>query len=135
FFQRPLSCFTPQARSLLNLPSLSAVTRQQLRPTIGNICELAFERLSDAGMERASRLTEQRAIGRILHQGMLEQISRMRWHALPGEQARFDETAERQFPLRLTRNCSQQGMGELPPNRRPDLCHFLAGAEPVEPGH
>ena len=26
-------------------------------------------------------------------------------------------------------------MGELPPDRRPDLRHFLGGAEPVEPRH
>ena len=71
--QRPLSRLAPQARGLLDQPSLSAVTRQQLRLVLGNLGELAFEGFGDAGMKRASRLAQQRAVGRVLHQGMLEQ--------------------------------------------------------------
>ena len=84
--QRPLSRFAPQARGLLDQPSLGAVTRQQLRLALGNLGELAFEGFGDAGVKRASRLAQQRAIGRVLHQGVLEQIGRMRRHALPEQQ-------------------------------------------------
>jgi hypothetical protein len=34
------------------------VTRQQLRPGFGNLGELAFEGLGDAGVKRASRLAQ-----------------------------------------------------------------------------
>ena len=40
-----------------------------------------------------------------------------------------------QFGLRLMRNRSQQGMGELSPNRRSDLRNLLSWAKPVEPRH
>ena len=63
-------------------------------------------------MKHASRLAQQRAIGRVLHQRMLEQITRMRWHALPKQQTGLDETVERQFQLRfrLAHRRRQQGM-------------------------
>jgi hypothetical protein len=62
-----LSRFAPQARSLLDQASLSAVTRHQLGLVFGNIRELAFQRLGNAGMKCASRLAQQRAISRVLY--------------------------------------------------------------------
>ena len=84
--QRPLSRFAPQVRGLLDQPGLGAVTRQQLRLVLGDLRELAFKGFGDTGVKRASRLAQQRAIGRVLHQRMLEQIGRMRRHALPEQQ-------------------------------------------------
>ena len=84
--QRPLSRLAPEARSLLDQPSLGAVTRQQFGLALGDLRELAFKSFGDAGVERASRLAQQRAIGRVLHQRMLEQIGRVRRHALPEQQ-------------------------------------------------
>ena len=84
--QRPLSRFAPQARGLLDQPSLGAVTRQQFGLVLGNLGELAFESFGDAGVKRASRLAQQRAIGRVLHKRVLEQISRVRRHTLPEQQ-------------------------------------------------
>ena len=49
--------------------------------------ELGLKGFSDAGVKRASRLAEQHAIDRVLHQGMLEQTGRMRRHALPEQQS------------------------------------------------
>ena len=85
--QRPLSRLAPQARSLLDQAGLGAVMRQELRLALGDLGELAFEGFGDTGVKRASRLAQQRAIGRVLHQRMLEQIARMRRHALPEQQA------------------------------------------------
>ena len=86
--QRPLSRLAPQARGLLDQPGLGAVTRQQFRLALGDLGELAFEGFGDAGVKRASRLAQQRAIGRVLHQRVLEQIGRMRRRALPEQQTR-----------------------------------------------
>ena len=63
---------------LFDQPSLGAVTRQEFRLVLGNVSELAFEGFGDAGVKRASRLAQQGAIGRVLHQCVLEQISRVR---------------------------------------------------------
>ena len=136
-FERPLPRFAPQTRSLLDLPGLGAVARQQLRLALGHLRELAFEGFSDTGVKRASRLAQQRAIGRVLHQRMLEQIARVRRHALPEQQTSRNETVERriEFRLRLVHHRSQQGMRKLTPDRRSDLRHLLGRAEPVEPRH
>src|SRR6516162_7637904 len=54
--QRPLARFAPKIGGLFDLTSLCGVTRQQLRPIFGNLGELTFEGLGDAGVKRASRL-------------------------------------------------------------------------------
>ena len=95
--QRPLSRLAPQARGLLDQAGLGAVTRQQFRLVLGNLSELAFKCFGDAGVQRASRLAQQRAVGRVLHQGVLEQVGRMRRHALPEQQTCRNETVERRF--------------------------------------
>ena len=125
--QRSLSRLAPQARGLLDQPGLGAVTRQQLGLALGNLGELAFKGFGDTGVKRASRLAQQRAVGRVLHQRMLEQVGRMRRHALPEQQTSCNETVERRFQLRLrlAHHRSQQGMRELAPDRRPDLRHLL----------
>ena len=135
--QRPLSRFAPQARGLFDQASLGAVTRQQLRLALGNLGELAFEGFGDTGVKCASRLAQQRAIGRVLHQGMLEQVGRMRRHTLPEQQTSRNETVQRRSEFRpgFAYHRSQEGMRELPPDRRADLRHLLGRAEPIEPRH
>ena len=61
-----------------------------------------------------------KAIRRVLHQGVLEQIGRMRRRALPEQQISRDETVERrsQFRVRLAPHRSQQGVRKLPGDRR-----------------
>ena len=111
--------------------------RQDLGPALGSLGEFCFKGFGDTGVERASRLAQQRAIGRVLHQGMLEQVARLRREALPEQQACLQETVERRSQLRRGLACyrSQQGMRELPPDRRPDLRYLPGRAEPVEPRH
>ena len=67
------------------------MTRQQFRLVLGYLGELAFESFGDASVKRASRLAQQRAVGRILHQRVLEQISRVRRYALPEQQTCLNE--------------------------------------------
>ena len=113
------------------------MTCQQRRLTLSDFGELAFEGFHNTGMKRASALAQQRAIGRVLHQGVLEPVGRVRRRAPPEQQARLNETVERrsQLRLRLSRHRSQQGVGELPADRRPDLRNLFGRAEPVEPRH
>ena len=90
---------------------------------------MAFEGFGDTGVKRASRLAQQRAIGRVLHKGMLEQVGRMRRRALPEKQTSRNETIERrsQLRLRLTRHRIQQGMRSSRPIAAPICETSLAG--------
>src|SRR5262245_60614803 len=135
--RRPQSGFAPQRRGFLDLPCVGAVTRQQLRLVLGDLRELTFQGFGDSGMERTSRLAQQRAVSRIPHEYMFEKVCRMRRVTPPEQQTSPNETIKRrlQLRLRLARDRSQQGMGELASDRRPDLRQLLAGAEPVEPRH
>ena len=113
------------------------MTRQNLRLALGDLGELAFKGFGDPSVKRAPRLPQQRAIGGVLHQGMLEQIARLRRHALSEQQTGLNETVERRRQLRLglERHRSQQSMREFTADRRSDLRDFLGRAEPVEPRH
>jgi hypothetical protein len=62
--QRPLSSFAPQVGGLLDQAGLGAVTRQKLRLVLG---ELALQGLGNTSVKGASRLAQQRPIGRVLH--------------------------------------------------------------------
>src|SRR6516162_7510179 len=125
--RRPQSGFAPQRRGFLDLPRLGAVTRQQLGLGLG-----------DPGMKRPSRLAQQRAVSRIPYQYMLEKVGCVRRATLPAQQTSPNETVKRrsQLRLRLAHDRSQQRMGELASDRRPDLCQLLGrAAEPVESRH
>jgi hypothetical protein len=76
-------------------------TRQQLRLALGDLRELALKGFGDTGVKRASRLAQQCAISRVLHQAMLEQIGRMRRHAPPEQQTSLNETIKRRTQLCL----------------------------------
>jgi cold shock protein len=66
---------------------------------------------------------------------MLEQVGRMRRHALPEQQTRRNEAVKRRSRLRrwVAHHRSQQRVRERPPDNRPDLRHLLGRAEPIEP--
>jgi len=84
----------------------------------------------------AARL-QQRFIRNIAYQSMFESIPR-------GGPALDDANdlvplevldCRIQFYLSYGSDSKQQGVGKVPPDRRPDLRHLLGGAEPVEPSH
>ena len=56
---------------------------QQLGLALRDLDELAFQDLGDAGVKCPAALAQQGAIGRVLNQRVLEQVARMRRHALP----------------------------------------------------
>ena len=69
-------------KRLFEFPGAAVVMRQQFRLVLGDIRELALKGFGDTGVKRATWLAQQSAIGRVLHQRMLEEIGRMRRHAL-----------------------------------------------------
>jgi len=82
-----LSCLPPEAGGLLDQFRLSAVTREQLRLVLGDVRKLALDSLSDASVQGASRLAQERAVSRVLYQRVLEQVTCIGRHALPEQQS------------------------------------------------
>ncbi len=133
--ERSLACLAPQRRGLFNESGLRAMTRQQLRLALDKVSKFALEGLGNPGVKRTPRLAKQRAMGRVLHQSMLEQIGRGRRRALAEQQACRNETVERFIELRfrLAHYRSQQRVGKPPPDCGANLRHLLRRAKSVEP--
>src|SRR5258708_4640514 len=133
--RRPQSGFAPQRRSFLDLPRLGTVTGQQLGLLLGDLWELTFEGFGNSAMQRTSPLAQHRAVSRIPYQCMLEKVGLVRRATLTEQQTSPNETVKGrlQLWLRLTLDRSQQGMGELASDRRPDLRQLFGGPEPPEP--
>src|ERR1700720_3791285 len=62
------------------------MTRNQLRLARSDFRKVGFKDLGNAGVQPTSALADKSAVGCILHQAMLEQVSRMRRYALPKQQ-------------------------------------------------
>ena len=60
---------------------------EQFWLALAYLWEFRLEGLGDLGMQGAAWFAQQRAVGGVLHQGMLEQIARMWRHALLEQQA------------------------------------------------
>ena len=71
--------------------------------------EFRLDRRCNVGVELLSLIAQKAAICRVSDERVLELALRFEYHR------------------------SQQGMPELAPNGRSDLCNLLGGAEPVEP--
>ena len=122
---------------LVQQPCLAEVPTQQLRLVLSDFCELGSESFRNASVHHSSGLAQQGAVSGVLYKGMFEQISGVRGHTLPEEQACRHEPVKRrlQFRFRLARHRSQQSMRELSPNHRSDLRHVLSGTEPIKSCH
>ena len=86
-------------------------------------------------MQGLARAAQQRAVGGILNQRVLEQVLGRRRHAALEDKARFDEAAQRllQFGFGERRGRGQQLIGKIAPDCGADLRHSLGrGAQPVE---
>src|SRR5262249_34026335 len=74
---RSLSRLTPQTPRPPHPARPAAATRPPTRRALADLRKLAFERFRNSDVQRAPPLAQQRAIGRVLHQRMLEQIRRV----------------------------------------------------------
>ena len=116
---------------------LGVMTRNQLRLARSDFRKLGFQDFRNAGVQPTSALAKKSAVGRILHQGMFEQVSRVRRYALPKQQPGPYQTVKSrlQRSFLLARHRSQQGMRELSPNHRSDLRNLLCRTKPIKPRH
>ena len=88
-------------------------------------------------MQRAPLLPQQRAVGYVLHQRMLEQVVRTWRGAVSKQQTRRNEPVEIgvEFFLWLSHQRGQQHVGKCPADRCANLRHVLRRPEPIEPRH
>src|SRR6202020_1133037 len=110
---------------------LGPVTRQHLGLVLGDLLELALEGFGDSRMKVSSWLAQQKAIGRVLHEGVFETIGGIGRHPLAEQQPRPNESVELHFQLRLwpASHCSHEFMREFAPDRCSDLRKFFGAAE------
>src|SRR5215471_9600746 len=88
-------------------------------------CKLCLKCMCDASVKGASRLAQQRAVSRVLHHGVFEQLTR------------GDQTMQRriEFHFWLANYRSKHRMRELPSDGRPNLRDLFRWAEPVKARH
>jgi hypothetical protein len=79
---------------------------QQFGAALDEIGEMRFQCRGDAPMQFLPLRAQQRAVGGVLHQRVLEQVGGMRSGAAAKQQSRIDQLSQRglQFPLRTLRH-------------------------------
>src|SRR5262245_19263516 len=91
----PLSGPTARGPAVLLWPRVSLLSRpgpprsdggQPLRVDLQRRLGIAAQGFGNPRMKRAARVAEQCAVSRVLHQSVIEQISRVRRQALPEQQ-------------------------------------------------
>ena len=134
---RALAGGAPTADGLLGHAGPGEVLRQQLGPRFRDVRRQGLDRLRDRRMQLPPPREEQRAIGRIQHQRVLEREGGMRRHAGAEHEARLRQPVQQlaQLGLRPPRNGSEQLVGELPADRGADLGDLPGRAEPVQARH
>ena len=122
-FQRQLARALPQRYRGFDLPCRRQVVRQQFRFGIFGRGKVFFEHSRDLGVQRPAPSLEQRVVGGILHQGVLEGVDGIGQVAAPERESRFGQLVERAVELGLGVGCDCRNelVAELAPDRRADL--------------
>ena len=69
----------------------------QFGSALCNFSKLAFKSFSNTGMKGTSRLAQEGTVSRILYEGVLEKVSRVRGGTLSEEQSCRNEPVERRI--------------------------------------
>src|SRR5215813_10424032 len=95
-----------------------------------------LQRLRDPCVQLLTLVTQQRAVGDILNQRVLEQIRGARRRATTEKQAGVRQLSERHAQLRVPAagDSSEQFVGKLATKRGAHLGHLLDSMQPIEPG-
>ena len=95
------------------------------------------DRLRDLRVQHLALALEERIVGRVLHQGVLEGVDRLGACAPSKHQLGLNQALEREVELRLLdrRYRSQEFVGELPSNASTDLGDLLYRGQAVQTRH
>ena len=127
----------PIADCLGRKPGLSKMVGDDFRLAFGHRREPLEQHFGDARMQLPPPALEQRDVGGILHQRVLERVGRVRRRSAPGDKAGGRQLLERRVELDRgqDRHRADQLVGELPSDRGADLRHILDRTKPVEASH
>ena len=82
-------------RGFFDEPGIRIMLREPLGLAVHQLAIMGYERFGDPGMQLPSGAAQQRAVGRILDQGVLEQVRGLRWRSALKDQAGINEALER----------------------------------------
>ena len=136
--QRLLTGLQPISDRLFRQPGRRAVLRQQRGLRQHDLRKAVFEGRGNAGVQPLAPAAQQGAVGRILHQRVLEDVAGFRRRAADEQQAGVGQPIERLAKLRLRQigDGRQQSVAELAADRRAGLRDVLGGrSQPVQPRH
>src|SRR5262245_923825 len=97
---------------------------------------MPFQRLCDPCVQLLTLVTQQRTVGDVLNQGVLEQIRGPRRRPTTEKQAGVRQLSKRHAQLRVPAagDSSQQFIGKLATKRGAHLGHLLDSMQTIEPG-
>ncbi len=110
--------------------------RQQFWTGVRLVGEMRRQRVGDPTMQRLALSAQHGAIGRVLDEGVLEDIGGLRGASPREYQVSLDQLEQRRVEGlgRPVRDDRQQGVWELPPDRGSDLGDLLARGQAIQPG-
>ena len=110
---------------------------QQFGLGLADLGKAHLQHLSNALMVLLPRAPQQGLIGRVLDQGMLEEVRRLGRQTLLIQELRLHQLLQplSQGPLVPWRDGLQQLVGKLAPQRRPELCQAFHRGQAVQPRH
>jgi hypothetical protein len=134
---RTLTSLQPLLGGAFAVSGSSQVVRQQFGLPFDQIGKILLKDTGDAGMQFLPARTQQRAVGGVLDQGVLESICRLRRYTATEQQPGIVELSKCRTEVRLRplRHRLDQLIAEVAPDYRADLRSFpRCDANPVEPG-
>ena len=135
--ERELARALPGRDRRLGLACRGPVLRQELRSLRRHVGEALREDLGHPPVQLTSPRPQQRLVGRLLHERVLEEIRRIGREPARVEQLRARELFERilEALVRERRDGAQERVAELAPQDGRHLRHLLRRPEPVEARH
>ena len=111
--------------------------RKKLGFGVGALRKLFFEHSRDPRVQRLSAALEQRIVGCVLYQCVLERVARFGRGALAESKPRFGQLVKGDVEVGLTLGCDRcdQFIAEFTSDGRADLRDLLDRREPIQPRH
>ena len=135
--QRQLTGGLPERNGGLNKARGREVMRQHLGFGGLDVREARLDHAGDLTVQLLPAALEQRVVGRVLYQRVLEGVNRIRRRAATEGQSGRGQLRESvvELGLRHRRDRGDQLVAEFASNRRPDLGDLLHRHEPIQPRH
>ena len=96
---------------------------------------LLAQQFGSSAVQHLTAALEQAVVGRVPDQRVLEAIARLRRNALDKQEVSVGEPIQRRLQRRLVQfgNLAHEGVCEIAPKDRANLCDLTRSAQPIEP--